>query len=78
MTITTNSPKRISRSALEMNQSSTVKVPQRASADGDLRCERKSGRWRPCVRTVEGHAPMVEAGGSAGVRGHLSDEGSLT
>ena len=52
--------------------------PEGERADGDLRCERKSGRWRPCVRTVEGHAPMVEAGGSAGVRGHLSDEGSLT
>ena len=81
MTITTNSPKRISRSALEMNQSSTVKVsPEGERADGDLRCERKSGRWRPCVRTVEGHAPMVEAGGPPGpgppVRRGFADLGS--
>ena len=49
--------------------------PEGERADGNLRCERNSGRWRRCVRTIEVHAPMVEVRGSAGVRGHLSGRG---
>ena len=54
----------------EIDQSVTdIDTPESERADGNLRCERNAGRWRRCVRTIEGHAPMVEAGGGPPVSG---------